>query len=67
MVLGVIKKVIFFVPNKLVAINSSVNKVINFLETTEKTFPYLTKVIGATTGVAADGLQICTSFIPGPK
>ena len=96
MVLPIIKKVIMFVPNKLIAINNNVNKVISLPETADKTFTYVTKVTGATTGaagaargsvdfaeailcqdgvcavvsavgVAADGLQICTSFIPGPN
>ena len=96
MVLSVFKKVILFVPNKLIRLNDSINKVINLPETTSKTFTYVTKVTGATTGaagaakgtvdfaeavacqdgvcafisavgVAADGLQVCTSFIPGPN
>ena len=96
MVLPIIKKVIMFVPDKLIAINRNANKIINFPETADKTFTYVTKVTGATTGaagvakgsvdfaeaiacqdgvcavvsaigVAADGLQICTSFIPGPN
>lgn len=96
MVLPIIKKVVMFVPNKLIAINNNVNKIINLPETADKTFTYVTKVTGATTGaagaakgsvdfaeavacqdglcafvsavgVAADGLQICTSFIPGPN
>jgi hypothetical protein len=95
MVLQIIKKVVMFVPDKLIAINNNVNKVINLPETADKTFTYITKVTGATTGaagaakgsvdfaeavacqdgicafvsrvgVSADGLQICTSFIPGP-
>lgn len=85
-----------FVPNKLIAINASVNKTIDFPNTADKTFNYITKVTGATIGaagaakgsvdlaealacqddifaivsgieVAADGLQICASFIPGPN
>lgn len=52
MVLPVIKKVIMFIPNKLIAINNNVDKVINLPETAEKTFTYVTKVTGATTGVA---------------
>ena len=96
MVLPVIKKVILFIPNKLIAINNNVNKVIHFPEAADKTFTYITKVTGVTTGAAgcakgtvdfaeavacndgvcavvcaigvtADGLQICTSFIPGPN
>ena len=96
MVLPIIKKILLFVPNKLIAINNNINKVINLPETADKTFNYVTKVTGATTGavgvakgsvdlaeaiacqdgfcavisaigVAADGLQICTSFIPGPN
>lgn len=85
-----------FVPNKLIAINENVNKIINLPTNADKTFTYVTKVNGATTGaagaakgsvdlaeaivcqdgicafvsavgVAADGLQICTSFILGPN
>ena len=96
MVLPIIKKVVMFVPNKLIAINENVNRIINFPETADKTFTYVTKVTGATTGAAgaakgtadfaeavacqdgvcafvsavgvvADGLQICTSFVPGPN
>ena len=96
MVFPIIKKVVTFVPNKLIAINENVNKMINLPTTADKTFTYVTKVSGATTGaagvakgsvdlaeaiacqdgvcafvsavgVAADGLQICTSFIPGPN
>ena len=86
MVFQTIKNIVMFVPKKLIAIN----------ENADKTFTYVTKVTGATTGavgaakgvvdlaeavacqdgicafvsavgVAADGLQICTSFIPGPN
>ena len=96
MVFLTIKQVIVFIPNKLTAINNAVDKVINIPETADKTFTYVSKVTGATTGaagaakgsvdfieavacqdgicafvsavgVAADGLQICTSFIPGPN
>ena len=96
MVFRVIKDVVMFVPNKLIAINENVNKIINLPTNADKTFTYVTKVTGATTGaagaakgtvdlaeaiacqdgicafvsavgVAADGLQICTSFIPGPN
>lgn len=96
MVLPIIKKIVMFVPNKLIAINSNVNKFIKFPETADITFAYVTKVTGATSGaagaakgsvdfaeaiackdgvcavvsaigVAADGLQICTSFIPRPN
>jgi hypothetical protein len=96
MVFPILKNVILFIPKKLVAINNSVNKIINLPETADKTFTYITKVTGATTGaagaakgsvdlaeaiacqdgvcavvsaigVAADSLQICTSFIPGPN
>lgn len=91
-----IKKVLMFVPNKLTVINQNVEKIINFPDKADKTFTYITKVTGATTGaagaakgsvdfaealacqdgvcaavsalgVAADGLQICASFIPGPN
>ena len=96
MVFQVIKKVVMYVPNKVIAINENVNKVINLPTAADKTFTYVTKVTGATTGaagaakgsvdfaealacqdgvcavvsavgVAADSLQICASFIPGPN
>jgi hypothetical protein len=96
MVLPILKKIVLFIPNKLIAINNNVNKVISLPETTGKTFTYITKLTGATAGaagaakgsvdfaeaiacqdglcavisavgLAADGLQICTSFIPGPN
>ena len=92
MVFLTVRKIVMFVPNKLVAINSNVNKIINLPETADKTFTYVTKVTGAAgaakgsvdfaeavacqdgvctvvsaVGVIADGLQICTSFIPGPN
>ena len=96
MVLPILKKVIMFIPNKLVTINNNVDKIINLPNRADKTFTYITKVTGATTGaagaakgstdlieaiacqdgicafisavgVAADGLQICASFIPGPN
>ena len=96
MILPIIRKAIVYVPNKIIAINDSVNKVINFPDAGDKTYTYVTKITGATTGaagaakgtvdfaeaiacqdgicavvsavgVAADGLQICASFIPGPN
>ena len=36
MTLGIIKKVVMFFPNKVIATNDNVNKVINLLQTTEK-------------------------------
>lgn len=39
-----------FVSNKLIAITNNVNKIINLPETTDKTFTYINKVNGATTG-----------------
>lgn len=92
----IVKKIVMFVPNKLIAINNSVDKLLSMPDKTEKTFTYLTKIVGASTGsagvakgtvdfaeaiacqdgicatvsavgVVADGLQICTSFIPGPN
>ena len=96
MVFPMLKKVVFFIPQKIITINRNVNKIINLPETAEQSFVYVTKVTGATTGaagaakgavdfaealvcqdgicafvsavgVAADGLQICASFIPGPN
>ena len=52
MVLPIINKVVMFVPNKLIAINTNINKVINLPETADKTFTYVSKVTGATTGAA---------------
>ena len=91
-----LRKIIMFIPNKLIAINNSIDKLIDIPDKAEKTFTYATKVVGATTGAAgaakgstdfaeavlcqdgvcavvsavgvvADGLQVCTSFIPGPN
>lgn len=80
-----------FVLNKLTIINKNSNRIINFPENAEKTYVYVTKITGATTGAAgvakgsidfaeavacsdgiyafisAVGLQISTSFIPGPN
>ena len=55
MVLPILKKVLMFVPNKLIAINNNVNKVINLPETADKTFTYITKLTAATTGAAGAG------------
>jgi hypothetical protein len=52
MVLPIIKKVVLFIPKKLIAINSSVDKVISFPGTADKTFTYVTKVTGVVTGAA---------------
>lgn len=52
MALSTIKKIILFVPNKLVTINSNISKVINLTETADRTLTYVTKVTGATTGAA---------------
>ena len=52
MVLPIINKVVMFVPNKLIAINTNINKVINLPETADKTLTYVSKVTGATTGAA---------------
>ena len=41
-----------FIPNKVIAINDSVNKVIDLPQKADKTFTYITKVTGATTGAA---------------
>lgn len=91
-----LKKVAMFIPNKFVSINNSIEKLISFPETADKTFTYVSKVAGSISGSAglakgsvdfveavacqdgvcavvsacgclADGLQICTSFIPGPN
>jgi hypothetical protein len=52
MVFPIIKKVIMFIPNKLIVINNNVNKIIKLPETADKTSTYVTKVTGATTGAA---------------
>lgn len=52
MVLPIVKKIVMFVPNKLKAINGSLNTVISLPEKADKTFSYVTKVTGATTGAA---------------
>jgi len=91
-----VKKIIIFVPKKLIAINDGVTKLIGFPEKVGKSVTYVTKVTGVTVGaagaakgsvdfleavacqdgicavvsavgVAADGLQACSSFIPGPN
>ena len=96
MVYSNIKKVVMFVPNKIISINRNIDKIIELPEETDKLFTYGTKVTGATTGsagaakgsvdlaeaiackdgictvvsavgVAADNLQICASFVPGPN
>ena len=66
MVFQFIKKVIMYVPNKVIGINHNVNRIINLTTSIDKTFTYVTKVTGATTGTT-DNLQICTSFIPSPN
>ena len=45
MVLSIIKKVVMFVPDKLIAINKNVNKIIHLPETADKTFTYVTMPI----------------------
>ena len=47
MVSSILKKIIMFVPNKLIAINNNVNRVISLPETADKPFTYVTKVTGA--------------------
>lgn len=55
MVLPLLKKVIMFIPNKLITINDSVNKVIGFPDAVDKTYLYASKISGATTGAAGLG------------
>ena len=91
-----IKKIILYLPNQVMTVNKNINKVVTLPEKVDKTFTYVTKVTGITTGtagvakgsldfaealacqdgvcavvsavgVAADGLSICASFIPGPN
>lgn len=52
MIAPILKNIVMFVPKKLIALNNSVNKIINLPEAADKTFTYVTKVTGATTGVA---------------
>lgn len=96
MVLSLIRKVFMFVPNKIIAINNNVDKLISLPENADKTFTFVSKLTGVTVGgagagkgladfaeavacqdgvcavvsavgLAADSLQICASFIPGPN
>jgi hypothetical protein len=50
--MSIFKKIIAFIPNKLISINKSVDKIISFPESTEKTFVFVTKLTGVTTGAA---------------
>jgi hypothetical protein len=52
MVFSIVKKIVMFVPNKSKAINDSIDTVISLPEKADKTFSYVTKVTGATTGAA---------------
>ncbi len=52
MVYTTLKKIVMFIPNKLIAINNNVDKIIEVPEKTDKVFNYVTKVAGATTGAA---------------
>ena len=96
MAIGVIKKIVFFIPNKLRKLNSALDKILDLPEKAEKGYVLGTKVLGASTGaaqagkgsidlaeaivcqdgicavvsgigLAADCLQICASFVPGPN
>ena len=96
MVLNFVKKIIRFIPNKIVSINDSIDTLISWPDKVDKSFTYVTKLTGVTAGtagvakgsvdfaeavacqdgicatvsavgVAADGLQVCASFIPGPN
>lgn len=44
----ILKKVIMFVPNKIVAINKNLFKIVNLFETVNKTFIYITKMTSVT-------------------
>lgn len=52
MVYSTIKKIVMFIPNKLIFINKNVHKIIELPENTDKLFTYITKVTGTTTGAA---------------
>jgi hypothetical protein len=80
MVLLIVKKIVMFVLNKIVAINQNIDKVISLPESTGKTFTYITKVTRALTSGAGIGKEnvnlveaiackdgICASFILGPN
>jgi hypothetical protein len=91
-----LKKIVLFIPNKIIKINSALEKALGLPEKAEKGFVMGTKVLGAGTGaaqagkgsadlaeaivcqdgvcavvsgigLAADCLQICGSFVPGPN
>lgn len=47
--IGTLKKIIQFVPDKLVKINRNVDKIILVPENVDKTYNYLTKLTSATT------------------
>ena len=49
MVFSVIKKILLFVPKKVISINNNINEIIILPEKVDKTFTYITKVTGATT------------------
>jgi|YelNatPaOPRAMG01_1025707.scaffolds.fasta_scaffold00299_57 hypothetical protein len=51
-VVPIIKKVVMFVPNKLIVINRNVEKFINLPKTTQKSFMYVTGVTTGAAGVA---------------
>jgi hypothetical protein len=96
MAIAFLKKVVLFIPNKLVKINSAIEKVLGLPDKAEKGYVLGTKVLGAGTGavqagkgtvdlaeaivcqdgicavvsgigLAADCLQICASYVPGPN
>jgi hypothetical protein len=96
MAIAFLKKVVLFIPNKLVKINSAIEKGLGLPEKAEKGYVLGTKVLGAGTGavqagkgtvdlaeaivcqdgicavvsgigLAADCLQICASYVPGPN
>ena len=51
---SIIKKVVMYVPGKLITINKSINKVIDLLEASDKTFTYVMKITGSTTDATRD-------------
>jgi len=52
MVYHIVKKLIMYFPNKVIVINKNIDKIITFPEKADKTFTYVSKLTGASTGAA---------------
>ena len=61
MVIKPIKAVASYIPKKVIAINDAVDKMTGLTEKADKTFDYVTKITGASTGAvgAAKGTGYC--------